>query len=72
MGIVIAAVAAVIYSVVPGLAQGDASVPLGLMSWLALSYVPSGLAAWWHRPANRLGPLMILTGFTAFGASRER
>ena len=33
-----------------------------LILWIALSYSVSGLVAWWHRPANRIGPLMVLTG----------
>jgi signal transduction histidine kinase len=37
-----------------------------LLNWLFLAYVFSGLAAWWRRPANRLGPLMVVTGFSFF------
>jgi signal transduction histidine kinase len=40
-----------------------------LLHWLALSYSVSGLVAWWRRPANRLGPLMVLTGFTTLGST---
>ena len=40
-----------------------------LLHWLALSYSVSGLIAWWRRPANRLGPLMVLTGFTTLGST---
>ena len=29
----------------------------------AASFLVSGLLAWWRRPANRLGPLMVATGF---------
>ena len=29
-----------------------------------MPYVLSGLVAWWRRPASRLGPLMLLLGFT--------
>jgi signal transduction histidine kinase len=34
------------------------------ISWIVVPYVVSGLVAWWRRPASRLGPLMLLTGFT--------
>ena len=29
-----------------------------------MPYVLSGLMAWWRRPSSRLGPLMLLLGFT--------
>lgn len=44
-------------------------VHAALILWLALSYSVSGLVAWWRRPANRIGPLMLLTGFTAFAST---
>ncbi|MFG1812791.1 sensor histidine kinase [Kribbella sp. NPDC049174] len=34
-----------------------------LILWIATSYSCGGLIAWHHRPANRFGPLMIVTGF---------
>ena len=34
-----------------------------LVGWIVIPYVVSGLLAWWRRPASRLGPLMLLTGF---------
>jgi signal transduction histidine kinase len=37
-----------------------------LIDWIVLSYVLSGVVAWWRRPESRFGPLMILAGFTAF------
>jgi signal transduction histidine kinase len=40
-----------------------------LILWIALSYAVSGLVAWWHRPANRIGPLMVLTGFATLGST---
>ena len=40
-----------------------------LLHWLSLSYSVSGLVAWWRRPANRIGPLMVLTGFTTLGST---
>ena len=45
------------------LAASDiAPVHAVLILWIALSYSASGLVAWWRRPANRIGPLMLLTG----------
>ncbi len=35
-----------------------------LIGWIVIPYVVSGLIAWWRRPASRLGPLMLLLGFT--------
>ena len=34
-----------------------------LIGWIVVPYVLSGVLAWWRRPASRLGPLMMLTGF---------
>ncbi len=34
------------------------------VGWIVVPYVLSGLIAWWRRPASRLGPLMLLLGFT--------
>src|SRR6476659_4470479 len=34
-----------------------------LIAWIVVPYVLSGAVAWWRRPASRLGPLMMLTGF---------
>ena len=37
-----------------------------LTAWVTLSYVVCGLVAWWRRPANRFGPLLIIAGFVSF------
>jgi signal transduction histidine kinase len=34
-----------------------------LLAWITISFVFSGLVAWWRRPESRLGPLMMLAGF---------
>ncbi|MFD3402792.1 sensor histidine kinase [Kribbella sp. NPDC058693] len=34
-----------------------------LFNWITVPYLISGTLAWWRRPASRLGPLMIATGF---------
>lgn len=38
--------------------------PLALL--VGWSFVGSGLLAWRQRPRNRLGPVMVLTGFAWF------
>jgi signal transduction histidine kinase len=43
----------------PGL-QGALSV------WISLPYIVGGLIAWWRRPGNRFGPLMMVAGWVAF------
>ena len=70
--IALAGVAAAATSVALAIAsdrQVDPAVQGGLMAWITLSYVFAGLIAWWRRPHNRLGPLMIATGFGAFLSS---
>src|SRR5258705_2931158 len=37
-----------------------------LAGWVTISYVVCGLVAWWRRPANRFGPLLIVAGFVNF------
>jgi signal transduction histidine kinase len=52
-----------------GAIAGEAGKPLVLallFGWLTSAYVGCGLIAWWHRPASRFGPLMIVLGFTIF------
>src|SRR4029453_3319 len=48
--------------VVLGLANGVPPVHVALIAWLTATYSVSGLIAWWCRPNNRFGPLMVLTG----------
>src|SRR5436190_9187352 len=40
-----------------------------LFSWVTVSYIFAGLIAWHRRPASRLGPLMVVAGFTTFASS---
>ena len=49
--------------------QSSPEVQGGLMAWITLSYVFAGLVAWWRRPRNHLGPLMIAAGFGVFLSS---
>jgi signal transduction histidine kinase len=45
------------------------TVHIAIVCWLVLTYSVSGLVAWRCRPANRFGPLMVLTGFAALAGS---
>jgi signal transduction histidine kinase len=65
-GIATAAVAAVVYSITLAVTNDVPAMQAAILVWLASSYVLGGLVAWWRRPANRLGPLMALTGFSVF------
>ena len=40
-------------------------VHAGLFVWIMLSYVVSGLLAWWRRPDSSFGKLLVLVGFGA-------
>src|SRR5207247_10466660 len=65
--VLVAVVAALLAGVGGAVALAAAGgIPPGhaaLICWISLSYAVSGLVAWWRRPANRFGLLMILTGF---------
>ncbi len=39
------------------------TVNAALLDWIILSYIFSGLVAWWRRPESRFGPLMVAAGF---------
>ncbi len=41
-------------------------VRAALVGWIILAYLTCGLIAWWRRPANRLGPLMVAAAFGPF------
>ena len=40
----------------------DPAVQISLLAWLILPYVLGGLVAWYCKPSNRFGPLMIAAG----------
>src|SRR5438093_1410589 len=48
---------------------GEPLVVAMLTVWLTVSYILCGLVAWWRRPANRFGPLMVAAGFVNFFAT---
>jgi hypothetical protein len=45
---------------------GEPLLIAALTAWITISYVVCGLVAWWRRPANRFGPLLIVAGFVNF------
>lgn len=45
---------------------GEPLLIAALTAWVTLSYVVYGLVAWWRRPANHFGPLLIIAGFVNF------
>jgi signal transduction histidine kinase len=52
------------FALVVGAAEGrGVRVHAALVGWITLSYTLCGLVAWWQRPGNRFGPLMVAAGF---------
>jgi signal transduction histidine kinase len=67
--IALAGCAAATYAVLSALESDDLSEPgvrAALAVWVMLPYIFGGLIAWWRRPENRFGPLMIAAGFGTF------
>jgi signal transduction histidine kinase len=50
-------------------AGSDPGVQAALLDWIIVSYVLSGLVAWYRRPDSRLGPLMIVAGLLTLVSS---
>jgi signal transduction histidine kinase len=64
--VVVASIAVIVASLVLALVSDQLALPglrAFLIAWIVVPYVVSGLIAWWRRPASRLGPLMLATGF---------
>jgi signal transduction histidine kinase len=62
-GLAVALVTGVAGAVALAAAGDTPPIHAALLCWLSLSYASSGLVAWWRRPANRFGPLLVVTGF---------
>jgi hypothetical protein len=45
---------------------GEPLLIAALTGWITISYVVCGLVAWWRRPANRFGSLLIVAAFVNF------
>jgi signal transduction histidine kinase len=68
-GIAAAGVLAAGVSVALALTSDHVDEPVvrsGLIDWITLTYILSGVIAWWRRPQSRLGPLMVAAGFVTF------
>ena len=69
LAIALGGCAAAAYTVVSALESDYLSEP-GLRAafavWVMLPYIFGGLIAWWRRPGNRFGPLMVAAGFGTF------
>jgi signal transduction histidine kinase len=68
-GIAAAGVVAAGASVALALSSDHVNEPVvqsGLIDWITLPYILSGVIAWWRRPQSRLGPLMVAAGFVTF------
>jgi signal transduction histidine kinase len=69
LAIALAGCAAAAFTVVSALESDyltEPGVRAAFAVWVILPYIFGGLIAWWRRPANRFGPLMILAGFGTF------
>jgi signal transduction histidine kinase len=69
LAIALAGCAAAAFTVVSALESDyltEPAVRATFAVWVILPYIFGGLIAWWSRPENRFGPLMILAGFGTF------
>jgi signal transduction histidine kinase len=67
--VALAGCAAAGFSVASALASDhvrDPGVQAALVVWVILAYILAGVIAWWRRPENRFGPLMVAAGFGTF------
>jgi glucan phosphoethanolaminetransferase (alkaline phosphatase superfamily) len=61
LGCLGSALAAVV--VLEGSVGPDPRIEAGIIGWIVFAYVIGGLVAWWRRPENPFGLLMIAAGF---------
>jgi MMPL family len=69
LAIALAGCAAAAFTVASALESAYLTEPgirAGFAVWVILPYVFGGLIAWWRRPENRIGLLMIFAGFGTF------
>lgn len=69
LAIALAGCAAAAFTVVSALESDyltEPGVRAAFAVWVFLPYIFGGLIAWWRRPENRFGPLMIVAGFGTF------
>ena len=68
LAVVVAAAAAVVAALVHAGPLGGVELAYAFPA-LAVLYAAAGLVAWWRRPANRLGSLLVLGGAATLAAS---
>jgi signal transduction histidine kinase len=64
-----AGVSSVVFAVTNDTIGAELGAPLViavLWAWTTVAYVLCGMFAWWRRPASRIGPLMIVSGFVCY------
>nr|WP_325210088.1 LuxR C-terminal-related transcriptional regulator [Salinibacterium sp.] len=50
-------------------AEADARGAMALYALVVLVYLGAGILAWWRRPGNRMGPLIVVTGFSVYAGA---
>ncbi|MFB4270475.1 sensor histidine kinase [Nonomuraea sp. GTA35] len=68
VGLAVALTAGLAGAIALAVAAGANPLNVALLCGISLSYTVSGLIAWRRRPANRLGPLMVVTGFSSLAS----
>src|SRR4051812_35301755 len=66
---VAAGVSSVVFAVTNDTIGEELGAPLviaALWAWTTVAYILCGMFAWWRRPASRIGPLMIVSGFACY------
>ena len=66
---VAAGVSSVVFAVTNDTIGAELGAPLViavLWAWTTVAYILCGMFAWWRRPASRIGPLMIVSGFVCY------
>ena len=66
---VAAGVSSVVFAVTNDTIGAELGAPLViavLWAWTTVAYILCGMFAWWRRPASRIGPLMIASGFVCY------
>src|SRR3954462_1015276 len=69
---VAAGISSVAFAVANDTIGAELGAPLviaALWAWTTVAYILCGMFAWWRRPASRIGPLMIVSGFVCYLAT---
>jgi signal transduction histidine kinase len=68
LGLTVVLVAALELALFP-LSSGGSAWPIDIFPVGGLVYTGAGLLAWWRRPSNRMGPIMVFGGWAWFIAA---